>query len=71
MYKAIVIVPNEKTLDLGDILAIARSEAQKREATHEKMRIRAIKFIPECGGVYIAVYEVSDVRDIENKPRIG
>lgn len=56
MLKALVIIPNEKTQDMGDLLAIARAEAQKREHTREDVNVKALAFIPECG-VYVAVYE--------------
>ena len=61
MLKALVIVPNQRTKDVGDLLAIARATAQKREHTHEKVNIRAIQFVASLG-VYVAVYELPDVR---------
>ena len=61
MLKALVIVPNQRTKDVGDLLAIARATAQKREHTHEKVNIRAIQFVSSLG-VYVAVYKVPDVR---------
>ncbi len=33
MFKAIVVTPNEKTVDFGCLLAIARAEACRREQT--------------------------------------
>jgi hypothetical protein len=68
--KALVIIPNEKTRDLGDLLAIARAESQKREGTPDKMVIRAVEFVPSLG-VYVAVYEASDVRGFREKLRHG
>ena len=56
MLKALIIVPNQRTKDVGDLLAIARATAQKREHTHEKVNIRAIQFVASLG-VYVAVYE--------------
>ena len=61
MLKALVITPNQRTKDVGDLLAIARATAQKIEHTHKKMNVRALTFVPECG-VYVAVYKVPDVR---------
>ncbi len=58
MLKALVIRPNERTQDMGSLLAIARAEAQKREHTHKNLPVRAIKFIPECS-VFVALYEPS------------
>ena len=54
--KALVITPNSKTTEFGSILAIARSEARKREQSKENPSIRALKFFPELG-IYVAVYE--------------
>jgi hypothetical protein len=59
MLKALVIATNEKTTEFGSILAIARSEARKREQSKENPPIRALQFVPEVG-VYIAVYEASE-----------
>jgi hypothetical protein len=59
MLKALVIFPNEKTIDLGSILAIARSEARKREQSKMNPPIRALRYFPELC-VYVAVYEASD-----------
>jgi hypothetical protein len=57
ILKALVIVPNEKTTDLGSLLAIARSEACKRERVQENHVVRAMTFVAELG-VYVAVYQV-------------
>lgn len=56
VFAAIVITPNEKTIDLGSLLAIARSEACKREHVQVNPAIRALVFVPELK-VYVAVYE--------------
>lgn len=56
ILKALIIVPNEKTTDLGSLLAIARSEACKREHTQENPVVRAMVFVAELG-IYVAVYE--------------
>lgn len=61
MLRAVIIVPNERTKELGDLLAIARSEAQRREHTRQNMEIRAMQFVAELS-VYVAVYEVRDER---------
>ena len=57
ILKALVIVPNEKTTDLGSLLAIARSEACKREHVQENPVVRAMTFVAELG-VYVAIYQV-------------
>jgi len=56
LLKALVLAPNAKTTELGSILAIARSEARKREHSNENPPIRALKFFPELD-VYVAIYE--------------
>jgi len=59
MYKALVISPNERTSDLGDLLAIARSEACRREHTSVNPTVKALVFVAEVG-VYVAVYQAMD-----------
>jgi hypothetical protein len=58
MMKALVICPNEHTSDLGCLLAIARSEACRREHVSVNPAVKALVFLAELG-VYVAVYEVS------------
>ena len=69
MFKAIVIAPNEKTADVGSLLAIARAEARKREQSKENPPIRALKFFPELS-VYVAVYEATDNPLQDEKQRL-
>lgn len=59
MLKALVITPNERTFDMGSLLAIARSEACRREHVKVNPAIRALVFVAELG-VYVAVYQVLD-----------
>jgi hypothetical protein len=59
ILKALVITPNEKTTDLGCLLAIARSEACRREHISVNPIVRALVFVAEVG-VYVAVYQVMD-----------
>ncbi len=59
MLKALVITPNEKTVDLGSLLAIVRSEACRREHVSVNPPVRALVFVAELG-VYVAVYEASE-----------
>ena len=56
MFKALVITPNEKTTELGSLLAVARAEARKREHAERNPPIRALRYFPELS-VYVAVYE--------------
>ena len=59
MYKAIVINPNERTVDVGCLLAVARAEACRREHVQVNPTVRALVFVAEVG-VYVAVYQVND-----------
>ena len=56
MLKAIVIMPNSKTSEIGTLIAIARSEARKREQSKMNPPIRAIRYFPELR-VHVVVYE--------------
>jgi hypothetical protein len=56
MLKALLIFPNERTVDVGSLLAVARSEACRREHTSVNPTVRALVFVAELG-VYVAVYE--------------
>lgn len=47
MLKAIIITPNEKTVEFGSLLAIARSEARRRERVEVNPPVRALQFVPE------------------------
>ena len=59
MFKALVIMPNAKTSDVGALLAVARDAARKREDTQTNPPIRALHFIAELG-VYVAIYEAAE-----------
>ncbi len=66
MFKAIVITPNDRTVDFGCLLAIARAEACRREQVKVNPTVRALVFVAELG-VYVAVYEASDSEKNESK----
>jgi hypothetical protein len=66
MLKGIVITPNAKTDDLGSLLAIARSEACKREHVGVNPPVRALVFVAELG-VYVALYEARVNRESVNQ----
>lgn len=70
MLKALVIIPNEQTRELGSLLAIARDTARRREQTDKNPPIRALRFFPELG-LYVAVYETQDVQKPEVKKQSG
>jgi hypothetical protein len=59
LLKALVIAPNQGTIDFGSLLAVARAEARKREHIEENPPILALCFVAQLG-VYVAVYEVLD-----------
>jgi len=60
LFKALVIAVNEKTAEIGSLLAIARAEARKREHVDQNPPILALRFLAELN-VYVAVYQVADV----------
>jgi hypothetical protein len=62
MFKAIVVMLNAKTSDVSSILAIARTEARRREQSKENPSIRALRYFPEVN-VYVAVYEAQQDPD--------
>lgn len=51
-----MVMLNAKTSDVGSILAIARTEARRREQSKENPPVRALKYFPELS-IYVAVYE--------------
>lgn len=63
MLKALVVIPNNRTKELGAILQIARCEARKREHAKDNPPIRSLIFVPELG-VYVALYEALE-RDVQ------
>jgi hypothetical protein len=62
VLKALVITPNEKTTEFGSLLAVARTEARKREKSKENPPFRALKLFPELN-VYVAIYELQQNLD--------
>ena len=55
MFKALVIAANEKSVEFGSLLAVARAEARKREHAQGNPPIVALRFLAELN-VYVAVY---------------
>ena len=70
MLKALVIVPNSRTSEVGDLLAVARAEARKREHADKNPPIHALRFLPELG-IYVAVYEAQDKQKAKNCKKGG
>ena len=63
MLKSLVIIANSRTKGVGDLLAIARSEAKRKEHIHHNVNVKCIHYIPECE-VYVAIYDVSGVQKV-------
>lgn len=59
MLKAIVVLLDQKKKEIGEILAISRSEARKRERANQNPPILALKFVPELA-IYVAIYEAQE-----------
>lgn len=57
--RAIVVYPNERTSDLGCLLAIARAEACRREGVKVNPPVRSLVFVAELG-VYVAIYQTAE-----------
>lgn len=71
MLKALVISINGKTSEVGSLLAVARSEARRRERVEVNPPVRALVFVAELG-VYVAVYEAFDkVIADQEKRKVG
>jgi len=56
VLKALVIVPNLRTKEIGALLAVARAEARKREHADKNPPVHALVFVPQLQ-VYCAIYE--------------
>jgi len=70
VLKALVIVPNERTKEVGALLAVARAEARKREKTRQNPPVLALRFFPELN-VYVAVYQAQETQKPEVKKQNG
>jgi len=66
LLRALVISPNERTVDVGCLLAVARAEACRREHVAVNPTVRALVFVAEVG-VYVAVYEAPEKSAVEQK----
>jgi hypothetical protein len=71
MLKSLVIVPNERTKDLGAILQIARSLAKRKEHVDQDIPIVSLLFDP-LTRVYVAIYEwCSNPQEPRKEPNNG
>jgi hypothetical protein len=61
MLKALVVVPNERTKEVGALLAVARAEARKREHADKNPPVCSLLFVPDLG-VYVAIYEIPETQ---------
>lgn len=61
MLKALVILPNEKTKEVGSLLAIARAAARQREQSQQNPPIRALVFVAQLQ-LYCAIYEAQEIQ---------
>jgi hypothetical protein len=58
LLRALVISPNQKTADVGSVLAVARAEACRREHVSVNPLVKALVFVPELG-VYVGIYKAA------------
>ena len=66
MLRALVIVPNVRTKQVNDLLAIAKAEIRKREHTGKNLPILALEYVPRLG-VFVAIYEVQKPRVLRHE----
>lgn len=55
--KALVIYPNARIHDYGDLLSIARADGKRAFKTDDNVRVKAIVWIAECN-VWVALCEL-------------
>jgi len=68
LLKALVLMPNEKTTEVGTLLAVARDAARRREDAQTNPPIRALHFIAELG-IFVAVYDVPENSNTDPKSK--
>ena len=66
MLRALVIVPNSRTKQIGDLLSIAKAEIRKREHIGKNLPILALEYVSRLG-VFIAIYEVQKPRVLRHE----
>jgi len=67
--KALVVYPNDKIGDFGDLLAIGRAEAKRILRTRENVNVKDILYSAKCG-VHIILFEVPESTMVEAKPLV-
>lgn len=66
MLRALVIVPNVRTKQVNDLLAIAKAEIRKREHTGKNLPILALEYVSRLG-IFVAIYEVQEPRVLRHE----
>jgi hypothetical protein len=61
MLRALVILPNDRTKEIGALVAVARAEARKREHSQQNPPIRALVFVAQLQ-LYCAIYETQEIQ---------
>jgi len=67
--KALVVFPNDRVGDFGDLLAIGRAEAKRLLGTSENVNVKDILYSAKCG-VHIIIFEVPESAMVEAKPLV-
>jgi len=65
--KALVVFPNEKVEDYGDLLAIGRAEAKRILRTKENVQVKDILYSAKCG-VHVVIFEAPKPKRVAAKP---
>jgi len=62
VLSALLIHINKRVKDIGDLLSIARAEAQKKHGLkHARIKIEELVYVPRLK-VYVVLYKAPDVR---------
>jgi hypothetical protein len=67
--KALVVFPNDRVEDFGDLLAIGRAEAKRILGTRENVNVKDIVYSAKCK-VYVIVFEAPESAMVEAKPLV-
>jgi len=67
--KALVVFPNDRVGDFGDLLAIGRTEAKRILRTRENVNVKDILYSAKCG-VHVIIFEVPESTIYEAKPLV-
>lgn len=68
--KALVVSPNDRVGDFGDLLAIERAEAKRILRTRENVNVKDILYSSKCG-VHVVIFEVPESAMVEAKPLVA